>query len=49
MVDILENIAEIKLKRNYLLDKPKELGRSSNNDLARKMINWDTTTVWKMV
>ena len=45
MVDILENIAEIKLKRNYLLDKPKGVrGRSSNNDLARKMINWDTTT-----
>ena len=45
MVDILENIAEIKLKRNYLLDKPKGVrGRSSNNDLARKTINWDTTT-----
>ena len=43
MVSIIENIAGTKLKRNYQLDKPKGVrGRSSNNDLIRKKINWDT-------
>ena len=43
MVSIIEDIGEIKLNRNYQLDKPKGVrGRSSNNDLVRKKINWDT-------
>ena len=43
MVSIIENIANIKLERNYQLDKPKGVrGRSSNNDLIREKINWDT-------
>ena len=43
MVSIIEDIGEIKLNRNYQLDKPKGVrGRSSNNDLIRKKINWDT-------
>ena len=43
MVGMIENIAKIKLKKNYLLDKPKGVrGRSSNNDLIREKINWDT-------
>ena len=43
MVEMIENIAKIKLKKNYLLEKPKGVrGRSSNNDLIRKKINWDT-------
>ena len=30
------------LKRNYLLDKPKGVaGRSSNNDLSKKILNWE--------
>ena len=42
MVDIIEKIAGIKnLKRNYLLDKPKGVrGRSSNNENAIKILNW---------
>ena len=48
MIDIIEEIAEIKLQRNYQLDKPLGVrGRSSNNDLARLKINWDTTTSLK--
>jgi len=48
MIDIIEEIAEIKLLRNYQLDKPLGVrGRSSNNDLARLKINWDTTTSLK--
>ena len=43
MVSIIESIADIKLKRNYQLDKPKGVrGRSSNNDLIKKKIGWDT-------
>lgn len=43
MVDIIEKIAGIEnLKRNYLLDKPKGVrGRSSNNENAIKVLNWN--------
>jgi nucleoside-diphosphate-sugar epimerase len=38
----IENIANIKLKREYQLDKPKGVnGRSSNNDLIKKVLNWN--------
>ena len=41
MIDILEEIANIKIKRKYLIDKPKGVrGRSSNNDLVKKILNW---------
>ena len=42
MIDIIEDISEIKkLKRDYQLDKPKGVrGRSSNNDLVKKVLNW---------
>ena len=41
MVDIIEEIAETKLKRNYLLDKPKGVrGRSSDNTKIIKHLNW---------
>ncbi len=44
MIEIIENISGSKIEKNYLLDKPLGVrGRSSNNDLARKKINWDTT------
>jgi nucleoside-diphosphate-sugar epimerase len=43
MINIIEEIAGITLKKNYLLDKPLGVrGRSSNNTLAREKINWDT-------
>tara|TARA_B100000989_G_scaffold298446_1_gene287845 strand:+ start:3827 stop:4837 length:1011 start_codon:yes stop_codon:yes gene_type:complete len=43
MLDIIENFSNIKkLKRNYLLDKPKGVrGRSSNNDLIRTVLKWN--------
>ena len=43
MIDIIENIAGLdKLEREYQLNKPKGVrGRSSNNDLAKKILNWD--------
>lgn len=42
MIKIIENISGIKeLDKNYQLDKPKGVrGRSSNNDLAKKILNW---------
>ena len=42
LIDIIEKIANIKLKREYQLDKPKGVnGRSSNNDLIKKVLNWN--------
>ena len=42
MIDIIEDISGYKnLKKNYQLDKPKGVrGRSSNNDLIKKILNW---------
>jgi len=42
MIDILEEISENKgLKKKYQLDKPKGVrGRSSNNDLVKKVLGW---------
>ena len=42
LIDIIENIANVKLTRQYQLDKPKGVnGRSSNNDLIKKVLNWN--------
>ena len=42
MIGIIKDISEIKkLDKNYQLDKPKGVrGRSSNNDLIKKVLNW---------
>ena len=42
MLEIIEGISGVKkLERDYLLDKPKGVrGRSSNNDLVKKVLNW---------
>ena len=41
MIDIIEDISEIKLKRNYQLDKPKGVrGRSSDNTKINDEIGW---------
>ena len=42
MIEIIEGISGInKLERDYQLDKPKGVrGRSSNNDLVKKILNW---------
>ena len=42
MIETIEKISGIeKLEREYQLDKPKGVrGRSSNNDLVKKVLNW---------
>ena len=42
MIKIIEEIAElVNLDKEYQLDKPKGVrGRSSNNDLVKKILNW---------
>lgn len=45
LVDIVESIAGIKLKRNYNLDAPKGVrGRNSENTLIRQCFNWEPNT-----
>ena len=42
MIKILENIANKKFKKKYLLDKPKGVkGRNSDNTLIKKELNWE--------
>ena len=44
LVDIAEEISNLKLERKYLLSKPKGVrGRSSNNDNLKKVLNWNYT------
>ena len=41
MIEIIEDIAEYKVSKNYQLDKPKGVrGRSSDNTLIKNKINW---------
>ena len=41
LVDIVEQIAGVKLKRSYQLDAPKGVrGRNSDNTLIKKLMNW---------
>ncbi|MCG8526665.1 MAG: NAD-dependent epimerase/dehydratase family protein [Opitutales bacterium] len=45
LVNIVEEIAGIKLERNYLLDKPQGVrGRNSDNTLIREVLNWAPST-----
>ncbi len=45
LVDIVEHIAGIKLKRNYKLDAPKGVnGRNSDNTLIQKVFGWQPGT-----
>ena len=45
LVDIVEEIAGIKLKRNYKLDAPKGVnGRNSDNTLIKKIFDWEPAT-----
>ena len=42
MIEKIETISNQKFEKNYQLDKPKGVrGRNSNNDLIRKLLNWD--------
>src|SRR5229473_1031959 len=45
LVDFVEEIAGIKLKRNYNLSAPKGVnGRNSDNTLIKKYLNWEPNT-----
>ena len=45
LVDVVEGIAGISLKRKYILDAPKGVnGRNSDNTLIKKYLNWEPTT-----
>ena len=45
LVDIAENIAGLKLKRNYNLKAPKGVnGRNSDNTLIQKYLHWEPDT-----
>jgi nucleoside-diphosphate-sugar epimerase len=42
LVDVVEDIAGIKLQRRYKLDAPKGVrGRSSDNTLINKLLGWE--------
>lgn len=44
LVDIVEKIAGLKLKRRYKLDAPQGVrGRNSDNTLIQKLLNWEPT------
>ena len=45
MIDMIENIADYKVSRKYLLDKPLGVrGRSSDNEKIIKDLKWSPTT-----
>jgi GDP-D-mannose 3', 5'-epimerase len=45
LVDIAESIAGVKLRRSYNLDAPKGVrGRSSDNELINKLLEWEPST-----
>jgi GDP-D-mannose 3',5'-epimerase len=45
LVDIVEEIAGVRLKRRYLLDAPKGVrGRNSDNTLIRERLGWEPAT-----
>jgi nucleoside-diphosphate-sugar epimerase len=45
LVDIVEDIAGVKLKRRYNLEAPKGVnGRNSDNTLIQKVFGWEPST-----
>ena len=45
LVDLVEDIAGVKLKRNYNLNAPKGVnGRNSDNTLIQKVFGWEPST-----
>ncbi len=45
LVDIVEGIAEVKLRRSYKLDAPKGVaGRNSDNTMTQKVLGWEPST-----
>ena len=50
MIEIIQEIANINVEKEYQLDKPLGVrGRSSNNDLVREKLNWDIQINLRMV
>ena len=48
MINIIEEIADYKVDKNYQLDKPKGVrGRSSDNSLVKEKIDWQPTYTLK--
>ena len=48
MIDMIQDIADYQVEKNFQLDKPKGVrGRSSNNDLIKAKIGWDTSVSLK--
>ena len=48
LVDVIEEIAGVKLKRNYNLDAPKGVrGRSSDNTLIKQHLGWEPSIALK--
>ncbi len=48
LVDIVEEVAGLKMKRNYLLDAPLGVrGRNSDNTLIRKYLDWEPSVSLK--
>lgn len=48
LVDVIEEIADVKLERNYNLDAPKGVrGRSSDNTLIKQYLNWEPSIALK--
>ncbi len=42
MIEIIEEIGQYKVKKNYQLDKPKGVrGRSSDNEQIKKLLSWE--------
>jgi GDP-D-mannose 3',5'-epimerase len=45
LVSIIEEIADVKLKRNYKLDAPKGVGgRNSDNTMIQRILGWEPNT-----
>jgi nucleoside-diphosphate-sugar epimerase len=48
MIDLIQDIAEYQVEKNFQLDMPKGVrGRSSNNDLIKSKIGWDASVSLK--
>src|SRR5207249_5408360 len=49
LVDMVEEIAGLRLKRNYNLSAPKGVnGRNSDNTLIKKYLNWEPNTLLRV-
>jgi nucleoside-diphosphate-sugar epimerase len=47
-VDVIEEIAGIKLERKYKLDAPRGVaGRNSDNTFIKQILNWEPSTPLK--